>query len=130
MKTQGSSKTQAFMDGLRTLEEGGNPEALVALFADGATLERLTHKTYEGKEGAEDFWRAYLSPFADIATEFYNVTEDADGAVLEWVSRGHLTGGRPIEYRGSSSIGYTGEKIDTFRTYYDSAAFLVEGIPS
>lgn len=130
MKIQGSSKTQAFMDALKELENTGSPDTLVGLFAEGASLERLTHKIYEGKTGAEEFWQAYLSPFADVATEFYNVTEDDDGAVLEWVSRGHLEGGREIEYKGSSSLSFTGDKVETFRTYYDSAVFLTEGATS
>lgn len=127
MKTTASKRTQNFMDALGTLERTQGADALVGLFADEATLERLNHRTYQGRADTETFWESYLSPFAEITTEFFNVTEDGDGAVLEWVSKGHLQGGKAIEYRGSSSLSFAGDKIASFRTYYDSAAFLNEG---
>ena len=115
------------MNALKALEADKNPDTLVALFTDDATLERLTHKTYEGKADTETFWREYLEPFGDIATEFFNVTEDGDGAVLEWESEGSLGSGKAIHYRGVSSLSFDGDKVKSFRTYYDSAAFLTEG---
>lgn len=127
MKTAASDRTQAFMDALKILESDENPDNLVALFTEDATLERMTHKTYEGKADTETFWQEYLEPFDDIATEFYNVTEDDDGAVLEWRSEGSLTGGKALHYRGVSSLSFEGDKVKAFRTYYDSAAFLSEG---
>lgn len=127
MKTTATDRTQAFMDALHELESSQNPDTIVALFADDATLERLTHKTYAGKADAERFWGEYLEPFGELATEFYNVTEDDDGAVLEWESKGELTSGKAIHYKGVSSLSFEGEKVKSFRTYYDSAAFLSEG---
>ena len=127
MKTTATERTQAFMDALQTLESNHEPDTIVALFADDATLERLTHKTYEGKADAEKFWGEYLEPFNTIATEFYNVTEDDDGAVLEWESQGELKSGKAIHYKGVSSLSFDGDKVGSFRTYYDSAAFLSEG---
>jgi ketosteroid isomerase-like protein len=126
MKTDSSERTAAFMDALKTFETKRDAATLVALFTGNATLERMTHKTYEGKADAEAFWQEYLAPFAEIATEFYNVTEDDDGAVLEWVSEGSLAG-KAIRYRGASSLSFEGERVKSFRTYYDSAAFLSEG---
>lgn len=126
MKTNASERTVAFMNALKTLETEQDSATLVALFADDATLERMTHKTYEGKADAENFWQEYLAPFETIATEFYNVTEDDDGAVLEWVSEGSLESGKAIRYRGVSSLSFEGDKVKSFRTYYDSAAFLTE----
>lgn len=127
MKTDASERTAAFINALKALEADKNPDMLVALFTDDATLERLTHKTYEGKADTETFWQEYLEPFGDIATEFYNVTEDGDGAVLEWESKGSLGSGKAIHYRGVSSLSFDGDKVKSFRTYYDSAAFLTEG---
>lgn len=130
MKTQASAKTQTFMDALGELERTRSADTIVALFSEEATLERLNHRSYEGRADTRAFWESYLSPFADVATEFFNVTEDDDGAVLEWVSKGHLQGGKEIEYRGSSSLSFAGDEIESFRTYYDSAAFLNEGAKS
>ena len=127
MKTTATERTQAFMDALQTLESNGEPDTIVALFTDDATLERLTHKKYEGKADAEKFWGEYLEPFNNVSTEFYNVTEDDDGAVLEWESQGELKGGHAIHYKGVSSLSFDEDKVGSFRTYYDSAAFLSEG---
>lgn len=129
MKTTASDRAQAFMDALQTLEQNNDPETLAALFTDDASLVRMTHKTYEGHDDIRRFWSEYLEPFDDLATEFFNVTEDDDGAVLEWETKGTLAGGKPIHYRGVSSLSYDGEgdKVKAFRTYYDSAAFLSEG---
>lgn len=127
MKTTASSRAQAFMDALQTLEQNNDPETLAALFTDDASLVRMTHKTYEGHDDIRRFWSEYLEPFDDLATEFYNVTEDDDGAVLEWETKGSLKGGKPIHYRGVSSLSFSGDKVGAFRTYYDSAAFLSEG---
>ena len=38
MKTTASSRAQAFMDALKTTESDENPDALVALFTEDATL--------------------------------------------------------------------------------------------
>ena len=115
------------MDALQGLESSGDADTIVSLFTDDASLERLTHKTYAGKADAEKFWGEYLEPFNKIATEFYNVTEDDDGAVLEWESQGELESGKAIHYKGVSSLSFEGKKVKSFRTYYDSAAFLSEG---
>lgn len=115
------------MDALKMYEAESDVDALLGRFTDDATLERLTHKTYEGKEDTARFWREYLEPFERVATEFFNVTEDDDGAVLEWVSKGSLKGGKALRYKGVSSLSFEGDKVKSFRTYYDSAAFLSEG---
>ena len=127
MKTTASDRAQTFMDALKTTESERNPDTLVALFTDDATLERMTHKTYEGKADAESFWQEYLEPFNKIRTEFFKVTEDDETVVLEWESKGTLANGHDIDYRGVSSFDTEGGEVVRFRTYYDSAAFLPEG---
>ncbi len=44
---------------------------------------------------------------------------------MEWVASGQLKGGQPTEYRGVSLIEHDGQAVTAFRTYYDSAAFVV-----
>lgn len=127
MKTSSSEMAQTFINALKEAEKGRDVSPLVELFADDATLERLTHKTYRGKDDAEAFWQQYLEPFDEIATEFFNVTEDGESVVLEWESGGKLKGGKAISYRGVSSFDVADDKVASFRTYYDSAAFLTEG---
>ncbi len=130
MNIDGSEMAKTFMDALKQVEREGEVAPLVALFSDDATLERMTHKSYQGRGETEAFWREYLEPFGEIATEFVNVTEDGDSVVLEWKSEGTLKGGKSVAYRGVSSFDVEGDKVTSFRTYYDSAAFLTEGASS
>jgi len=49
---------------------------------------------------------------------------DDDIAYLEWTSTGTLADGADFGYDGVSVLESTGDTIETFRTYYDTAAFL------
>ena len=122
-----SEIAEKFMDALQTIEKENEVDALVKLFSDKAELTRMTHKTYEGKDEAQRFWKEYLEPFDEISTEFFKVTEDDETVVLEWESKGKLANGHDIHYRGVSSFDTQGDEVVRFRTYYDSAAFLPEG---
>ena len=62
--------TETFMQALQQTEQSGDPSGLVELFADGSTLQNLTTRTWEGKEGARQFWQTYLDNFASIRSEF------------------------------------------------------------
>jgi ketosteroid isomerase-like protein len=127
MNTDGSEMAQKFMDSLKKVEQEQDVSPLLELFSEDATLERLTHKTYKGKDDARAFWEEYLEPFEEVRTEFFNVTEDGESIVLEWASQGRLQGGKEIHYRGVSSFDVADGAVKSFRTYYDSAAFLSEG---
>lgn len=127
MNTKASDLTQQFMDALKTLEREKDTERIVSLFSDEATLERLTHKTYSGKDEATTFWNEYLEPFEHVSTTFVNVTENGESAVLEWESQGTLKGGKEISYKGVSSFDLADGKLKSFRTYYDSAVFVPDG---
>lgn len=117
--------TEQFMAALQTAENTGDVSPLVALHAGGVTLRNMTERTFEGEDGAREFWQMYLNNFDDIHSEFYNHHEAAGLGVMEWVGTGHLKGGHEIAYRGTSiiDIGQDG-KVTVFRTYYDSAAFV------
>ncbi len=116
--------TQTFMQALQTTEQSGDTAPLVALFAEGATLRNLTTQTWEGVDGARAFWDAYLGNFDGIRSEFSHHADDGHTGVMEWDATGALKGGQPIEYRGVSIIEHDGQKVQAFRTYYDSAAFI------
>ena len=122
-----SEIAEKFMDALQTIEKENEVDALVNLFSDKAELTRLTHKTYEGKDEAQQFWREYLEPFDEVSTEFFKVSEEDVTVVLEWQSKGKLANGHDINYKGVSSFDTEGDEVVRFRTYYDSAAFLPGG---
>lgn len=117
------------MAALQQAETSGNPSALVALHAPGVTLRNLPEKTWEGEAGAREFWEAYLANFDEIRSEF-TASREADGlGVMEWIATGRIRGGRDLSYRGVSLIEVADGKVQAFRTYYDSAAFVVPATP-
>lgn len=116
--------TQSFMQALQTAEQSGDTAPLLALFDESATLRNLTTQTWQGIDGARAFWDAYLGNFGQIRSEFSHHADDGHTGVMEWDATGELKGGQPIEYRGVSLIEHDGQKVQAFRTYYDSAAFI------
>ena len=120
--------TDDFMRSLQEIERTGRVEPLVDLFHDDAEAMNLGRtEPAAGRDQVHEFWRAYLSAFKQIRSEFTNVIEGEQGAVLEWISRGALPNGEPVEYRGVSVLETDGDRVRKFRTYYDSAVFLPQG---
>ena len=120
--------TDAFMRALQDFEATGDPAPLLALFEPEAYAMNLGRtEPAHGAQEIEGFWRDYRAVFRDIRSEFTHVIEGQDGAVLEWVSRGSLPNGDPVEYKGVSVLETAGAKVRRFRTYYDSAVFLPGG---
>lgn len=116
--------TEQFMSALQNAESSGDPSELVALHAGNVTLSNLTSKTWQGTEGAREFWERYLGDFETIHSEFTHHHESGGQGVMEWNATGKLKNGGDIEYRGVSIIEIEGGKVGAFRTYYDSAAFV------
>ncbi|MEZ6089755.1 MAG: nuclear transport factor 2 family protein [Pirellulaceae bacterium] len=114
-----------FAKRLQKVEQTGDVQPLVEMFADNAELTNLgLQEPMQGEAGAERFWQMYLDQFDKIESQFSNVREDDSQALLEWESQGTLPGGAPIAYRGVSIFDVQDEKIVNFRTYYDSAHSL------
>ena len=128
MPDEAKANAQQFIKALHALEESGDAEAMVEVFASDATLMALvSRRTHEGADGVRAFWEEYLKPFERIHSEFGHVRADGDHAVLEWTGTGTLAGsdGRAVEYQGVSLLEFDGAgKVRRFRTYYDSAAFV------
>lgn len=119
---------ERFMQALKTIEKENSIEAIRLLFSDEAELQRLSKDTtYKGKEGVERFWHEYLNSFRTLETTFHNVIEGSGTVVLEWESSGELPNGKPLNYSGVSVLELQGDKVERFRTYYDSATFVPEG---
>ena len=123
--------TERFMRTLQQFEQTGEVEPLVALFSETAELDNVMRSDcHHGQEGARQFWHTYLSAFNQIHSQFTHVTENADTAVMEWTAHGTLSNGRPLTYRGVSVVEQQNERVQCFRTYYDSAVFLPQGAKS
>ncbi len=118
-------RADAFASALQRFEETGDATDLCGQFADGAELIRPEVDKADPHEGdVRSFWDSYLSPFSTVHTEFTHVDAADSLAVLEWESKGELTTGRPIEYRGVSLLTFDdGDLVSRFSTYFDTAAF-------
>lgn len=119
---------QRFAAALQRFESSGDDTDLLARYGEGAELRRPEVVHQGPTTDAKAFWSAYRSQFDHIATEFSQISESDSLAALEWESRGRLSAGRDITYRGVSllSLGDDG-LVQRFATYYDTAAFLESG---
>jgi ketosteroid isomerase-like protein len=118
--------TERFVAALHRLHTDRDVDALVELFHDEATLTKLgqLHEAH-GPDGARQFWDDYRAVFDDIEATFTHTVADDTSVALEWTSSGSLRGGHPFSYDGVSVLdSASGDLIDGFRTYYDSAAFV------
>ena len=110
-----------FKEALQQTEQSRDPSAVASLFKEGA---RLTNLGGDHGNDATKFWQVYIDQFSDIRSEFTGEITSEGAAALEWQSRGTLTDGRPVEYSGVSVIEFDHDAVTSFRTYYDSAAFV------
>lgn len=122
-----SHEVKMFMSTLHQVEQTGNVELMTGLFSEEASLWRQAFsEPHQGLAGARRFWKEYIDQFEAIHSRFFQVTEAQGLFLLEWESNGQLKGGRPIHYTGVSIIQLDAErKIHSFKTYFDSANFLL-----
>jgi len=123
-----SETAERFMAALQQAEQRKDASPLVEFFGDDAELSNLAHRQQKhGREGAREFWEGYLAVFDRVSSEFTNVVVSDTGAALEWVARGTLAGGAPIDYEGVSVLETADGRVRRFKTYYDTAAFVAAG---
>jgi ketosteroid isomerase-like protein len=119
-----SKLAERFMRALQRFEQTDDVTPLLGLFHEDCEALNLGRtEPARGIREVERFWRDYRSAFRGIQSEFSHVIEDEAGAVLEWVSRGALANGEPVQYRGVSVLETDGGRVRRLRTYYDSAVF-------
>lgn len=113
-----------FQQALQQTEQTRDAKHVASLFAEGAELTNLGGD--HGNDAAA-FWQIYLEQFSEIRSDFAGEIVADNGAALEWQSRGTTAEGKPVDYRGISVIEFNDAAITSFRTYYDSAAFVRTG---
>lgn len=119
-----SKLAEQFMRALQRFEQTDEIEPLLELFHEECEALNLGRtEPARGIREVEAFWRDYRSALRGIQSEFSHVIEDEAGAVLEWVSRGALANGEPVQYRGVSVLETDGGRVRRLRTYFDSAVF-------
>ena len=117
-----AARAEEFINALRQLEERGDVEAIIPVFAEDAELSNPTDNSpHRGREGAKEFWGAYRRTFTEIHSEFRNIAESDRAALLEWTSRGRTATGEEFEYEGVSVLEFADDKVRRFRAYFDTA---------
>lgn len=119
---------QRFIDALHELESGGDAGPLSALYApDAVSGNTATTRTFDGPDGAREFWSAYRETFGEIRSDFRTVVEGDDGVALEWVSTGTLAaGGEPLTYQGVTLLRTDDGLVTRSTAYFDPRALTAE----
>lgn len=112
---------QTFIDALGRLEADGDPEPLVALFAQDSVCDNVTPTTaFEGPEGARTFWKEDRALFQEVHSEFRTVIATDEHVVLEWTREATARdGGGPVRFEGVSLLELDDRAITRFKAYFD-----------
>ena len=111
---------QEFVAALRRIEEDGDVEAMVALYAEDAVLTTPTeHVTHVGPDGARRFWTIYRHSFQSVRSRFHAVLESERRIMLEWTSRCRTAAGVDTSYAGVSTVETREGRIVRFTAYFD-----------
>ena len=114
--------TENFVNALRRLEESGDIEVLVPLFAENSEIGNTAMKeTLKGSEGVREFWTNYRGSFTELESRFRNRIAADLSSALEWETTGRSADGGEVRYQGVSVFEHDGEKITRFFAYFDPA---------
>lgn len=120
-------RAQRFVEALTRLEESGEIEPLLSLFAEDARVSNVaSQRTFEGLEGARKFWTEYKGTLQSVRSVFRNMIESGDRVALEWESSGTAHNGAAVDYEGVSIIEWEGDRIVRFYAYFDPRALGLE----
>lgn len=110
-----------FIAAMQTLERDGDVGALAGLYADDCTVGNvLEPEAFQGRSGAEEFWRRYRATFDQVESTYRTVVDDGTSVALEWDSTATVDG-RSISYRGVTVIEQGDGGITRTCAYYDPA---------
>lgn len=109
-----------FIAALYEVENSGNVEAMGALHSADAEVSNVTMTEVDrGPDGAKHFWSKYRESFTRVHSEFRNVVENQDAALLEWTTDVTTAAGVTTTYDGVSVLEFGGGKIRRFRAYFN-----------
>ncbi|KFE68655.1 nuclear transport factor 2 family protein [Hyalangium minutum] len=115
-----TERAQRFVDALAKLEESGDLEAIVSLFAEDAKVSNVaSQREFTGREGVRQFWRDYKAMLASVKSTFRNMIESNDRVALEWETQGTAQNGAAVNYEGVSILEWDGDRIRRFYAYFD-----------
>jgi ketosteroid isomerase-like protein len=112
--------TKAFMDALRSLEQGRDVEPLVALYhPDSVAGNVVAPDHFHGPDGARRFWAEYRGTFQALESSFRNVIVTEGRAALEWTTVGTAFDDAPVQYSGVTILEFADGKITRTTAYFD-----------
>ena len=119
-----------FVTALRTLEEDGDLDDMVAMGTDTTRWWSVgSDGEATGPDGARQFWTKYRRAFAEIVSEFTTVTETPARVLLEWNSHGRHHNGAPVSYAGATVLEFgdpsDAQTLTGVRLYFDTAATMI-----
>lgn len=120
---------EEFIAALQGLEDRGDVDGIVALFAADAAIETpAAQHLPRSADAVRYFWRHYRGAFESVKTEFVRTLRDGEHVCLEWVSRALPRGDHAaLEYRGVTLLDLSGGCIRRLRSYYDTRPFAFLG---
>ncbi len=129
---EGGRNARTFIDALYKLEQEGDVDTIASLYADDAETSNPSdwRTPHRGADGARTFWRAYRDAFQMVHSEFRNIVEAGETAILEWSSTARMAHGQNVVYPGTSVIEFAGGKVRRFRAYFDPNDLVERPDPS
>ena len=114
---------EQFIAALRRVEDAGDVGAMGPLHTEDAEVSNVTmHEPDRGPAGAEHFWTKYRESFTRVHSEFRNVVESDEAALLEWRTEVTTAAGVSTTYDGVSVLELRDGRIGRFRAYFDPNA--------
>jgi len=120
--SSGATVVDNFIEAIATLEQDGDTKPLVELYAEDSQCGNVIDpERFEGPDGAEKFWSAYRSQFADITSTYQTVVADGRSATLEWKSEATIDD-ESLAYRGVTVLEFADGRITRSCAYFDPTA--------
>ena len=120
--SSGTTVVDDFIEAIATLEQDSDTKPLVELYAEHSQCGNvLDPERFEGPEGAEQFWSAYRSQFADVTSTYQTVVASESSATLEWQSEATIND-ESLAYRGVTVLEFANGRIIRSCAYFDPTA--------
>lgn len=74
--------------------------------------------TFQGQDGAREFWTQYRKTFDEMKSTFRNIFATDGRAALEWTTEG-TEEGDTVSYEGVSILEIEGDEVKRFMAYFD-----------
>jgi ketosteroid isomerase-like protein len=115
--------TLPIIEAFRRFETEGDPEPLLALFAENSECgSPVVPGEFHGPEGAREFLLHDRARFKEIRSELRLVVSAGDNVVLEWTRTGETKDGDEVLYDGVTLLEHADGRITRMQVYQDARA--------